>query len=126
MKIDEIKDLLKRVSMTLFDTKFYVRVDSDLSFAQGRVFVQIVYHAPCTKTNTIEMWKGRKWYLSEHMTTDEIIKTAYAAFQAAVTHEIMEGFKVDGIILFNPHVSFEALLAISDQEVRREETVKPI
>lgn len=54
------------------------------------------------------------------MTNDEIAKTAYVAFESAIKHEIMEGFKVDGIILFNPHVNFEALLGVSDQEIRRE------
>lgn len=53
------------------------------------------------------------------MTNDEIIKTAYCAAEAAVKHEIMEGFKVDGVILFNPHVDFEELLKISHLEVKR-------
>jgi hypothetical protein len=53
------------------------------------------------------------------MTDDEVVKTAYVAFEAAVKHEILEGFKVDGKILFNPHVNFEALLTVSDKEVFR-------
>jgi hypothetical protein len=53
------------------------------------------------------------------MTDDEIIKTSYGAFKAAVEHEVMEGFKVDGIILFNPHVNFEELLKISHKEIKR-------
>ena len=53
------------------------------------------------------------------MTDDEIIKTCYAAFDACVKHEIMEGFKVDGKMLFNPHINFEALLTISDKEITR-------
>jgi hypothetical protein len=53
------------------------------------------------------------------MTRDEVVKTAFAAFKAAVEHEVMEGFKFNGKIVFNPHVSFEALLSITDQEVSR-------
>lgn len=53
------------------------------------------------------------------MTDDEVVKTAYCAFEAAVKHEVMEGFKVDGKILFNPHMNFEALLSISDKEIYR-------
>lgn len=57
------------------------------------------------------------------MTDDEIVKTAWCAFEAAVKHEIMEGFKVDGKILFNPHLNFEALLSISHLEVKRKEEI---
>lgn len=55
------------------------------------------------------------------MKDDEIVKRAYVACEAAVRHEIMEGFKVDGIVLFNPHVNFEELLKVSHMEVKREQ-----
>lgn len=66
-------------------------------------------------------WSGRKWYLSDYMTSDEIIKTCYVAFEAAVKHEIMEGFKVGGIVLFNPHTQYTELLKISHLEIQRGE-----
>jgi len=87
---------------------------------KGRLYLQFSYKAPCTKTSIVSDWKGRKWYLSSHMTEDEVIKTAYAAFQACINHEIMEGFKVDNIILFNPHVSYKELLKVSHKEIKRE------
>jgi hypothetical protein len=111
--------LLHRVSMEVLGVRFMPIASLDRK-SFDRVYIQIQYEAPCTKTGIKENWKGRKWYLSEHMTDDEVIKTAYAALEATVKHEIMEGFKVDGKILFNPHVSFEALLSISDQEVSRD------
>ncbi len=83
------------------------------------MFVQIIYVSNCTKTNQQSEWRGRKWYISEYMTQDEVVKTVYAAFEASVKHEIMEGFKVDGITLFNPHVNFEELLKISHKEIKR-------
>ena len=43
----------------------------------------------------------------------------YEAFKATIEHEIMENFKVDGIILFNHHINFEELLKISNNEVKR-------
>lgn len=54
------------------------------------------------------------------MTEDEIVKRAYVAFEAAVKHEVMENFKFDGVIVFNPHVNFRKLLEVSPHEVRRE------
>ena len=106
--------------MSVFGTEFILRVEKDI-ISQGRIFLQVCYSAPCTKTGIEDTWKGRKWYLSEFMTDDEIVKTAWCAFEAAVKHEVMEGFKVDGIVLFNPHINFEELLKVSGREVRREQ-----
>lgn len=119
--LQEIRNLLKRVSIKIFDTEFTIRVEIDNKFDAGRIFIQALYSAGCNKTGRKQLWKGRKYYLSDHMTSDEVIKTCYAAFEAAVKHEIMESFKVDDIVLFNPHVSFEELLKISHLEVERED-----
>lgn len=109
--------------MECFGTRFSIRVEHDNEFSvnnKGRVFLQVTYNAPCGKSGQVQEWHGRKWYLSKHMTDDEVIKTAYVAFESAVKHEIMEGFKVDGIVLFNPHINFEELLSISHREVKRD------
>ena len=135
MTIEEIKALLGRVSCELLGTEFTLLVEYDKKYTTyverdsidflevpiGRIYLQVQYQAPCTKTGIQGTWRGSKYYLSSHMTPDEIVKKAYVAFEAAVKHEIMEGFKVDGKILFNPHVNFEALLEVSDREVKREE-----
>jgi hypothetical protein len=104
--------------MTLFGKTFRIIVRED-NIHGGRIYLQVAYISPCTHSGEEMEWKGRKWYLSEFMTDDEIIKTSYGAFKAAVEHEVMEGFKVDGIILFNPHVNFEELLKISHKEIKR-------
>lgn len=110
---------LKRIKMSCFGTEFKILFLRDKRSECGRMFLQVAFTAPCTKTGKIENWKGRKYYLSDYMTQDEIVKTAYVAFKSAVEHEAMEGFKVDGKIVFNPHVNFEALLAITDKEITR-------
>lgn len=116
--IDRVLKLADRCSLNCFGVNFKLRVETDLKYG-GRPFIQIIYNAVCSKTGNIENWNGRKWYLSGYMTDDEIIKTIYAAFKSSIEHEIMEGFKVDGKILFNPHVNFEELLKISDREITR-------
>lgn len=118
MLIGRVIELVSRVSTNLFSTKFEYIVSQDLKGGK-RVFIQIMYTTKCTKEGADTTWKGRKWYLSEHMTDDEVIKTCFVAFKSAVEHEIMEAFKVDDIILFNPHVSYEALLRVSNEEIRR-------
>ncbi|RPE05525.1 hypothetical protein EGT74_24385 [Chitinophaga lutea] len=120
MKIETVKAFCSYITMSVFGAAFQLRIERDCKDTiNGRIFLQVTYEAPCTKTGDIQTWHGRKWYLSEHMTYDEIVKTAYAAFEAAVKHEVMEGFKFDGKVVFNPHVNYEALLSITDNEVSR-------
>lgn len=120
--VEKVNSIVGRISMNLLGIEFKTRVERDnLHPDNGRVFIQIIFNAPCTKDGEVKEWHGRKWYLSEHMTDDEIVKTTYSAFKACVEHEVMESFKVDGIILFNPHLDFEQLLAISHNEVRRKD-----
>lgn len=120
MELNEIKELLSRVSFQLFGNKFWIEAERDKLKANGRVYLQVVYEAPDVKDGTLKVYKGRKWYLSPFMIPDEIIKTAYVAFEMAVKHEVLEGFFVDGVAIFNPHRSFEDLIALGDKEVKRD------
>jgi hypothetical protein len=123
--LERVRQITSRISMIFFGQEFKIRAEVDNSHPEtGRIFLQIIFSAPCTKSGELTEWHGRKWLLSEHMTDDEIVKTAYGAFKGAIEHEVMESFKVDGIILFNPHLNFEELLAISHKEVRRKEHLK--
>lgn len=117
--IQDTRDLLKRIKMSMFGKKFTIRCEVDNIYEDGRVFLQVVYFAACTKTGEEQEWHGRKWYLSNYMTKDEVVKTCFTAFKAVIEHEIMEGFTVDNKVLFNPHVDFEELLKISDKEIKR-------
>jgi hypothetical protein len=119
MMIQKVQQITNRITMSVFGTSFRFRIASDDLHDNGRIFLQVFYTAPCSKTGTMQDWRGRKWYLSEFMTDDEVIKTAYTAFEYCVKHEVMEGFKVDNTILFNPHVNYEALLSVSNQEIKR-------
>ena len=115
-----VLNITNRITISCLGVELKIRVDKDQEFKNGRIFLQIYYQAPCTKTGNLETWKGRKWYLSKYMTDDEIVKTAYGAFKMCVEHEIMENFKVDGVILFNPHINFEKLLEVSHCEIQRD------
>lgn len=118
-RVHKLKD---RVSISIIGLLMDYRIDIDVKDPiEGRVFIQVTYIAPCSKTRYLKKWKGRKWYLSQHMSDDEIIKTFYLAFEIAVRHEILEGFKIDGKSIFNPHLNFEELLTICESEIKREE-----
>lgn len=115
-----VENLIDRISISLLGVTMAYRVDVD-QISGSRIFIQVVYSAPCSSTGMEEEWKGRKWYLSEYMTDDEIVKTAWLAFEIAVRHELLEGFKVDSKKLFNPHTSFENLLNVCVTETTRQE-----
>ena len=124
-KTDEllrVKFTTSQITMNVFGKDLFLRVERDCKDrTAGRVFLQVVYESPCVNTGKSEEWHGRKWYLSEHMTRDEIIKTSYAAFEAAVNHEVREGFKYDSVALFNPHISYLSLIDIAGEQVRRKD-----
>jgi hypothetical protein len=117
--IERVQALVSRITLGLLgnDTfKFIVETDKR---GGDRIYLQVEYQSPCTKDGEYKVWKGRKWYLSEYMLDNEIIFTAYTAYKMCVEHEIMESFKIDGVILVNPHVDYTQLLAISHNEVAR-------
>ncbi|MFH6944646.1 hypothetical protein [Flavobacterium sp. FlaQc-50] len=119
--LKHLEKICSGITMDCFGTKFKLRIAKDQKHTGGRFFIQVTYTAKCNKTGKPKIWHGRKWYLSEFMTDDEVVKTAYCAFEAVVKHEIMEGFKINGIVLFNPHVDYLSLLKVSNQEVSRNE-----
>ena len=120
-QIDRVKHVCAPIKMQCLGRVFSLRIERDCKdIVSGRIFIQVEYYAPCVKTGNEELWKSRKWYLSDHMTDDEIVKTCYAAFEACVKHEVMEGFTVAGRILFNPHIDYRKLLEISNHETQRD------
>ena len=128
--MERVLELLKRITCNCLDKTFTITASYDQKYTtklpfvegmNGRIYLQVSYTSKCTKTGKEQEWKGRKNYLSDHMTDDEIIKTAYLTFKQAVEHEIMEGFKIDGTILFNPHINYQTLLSVSNDEIRRDD-----
>lgn len=118
-KLSKVRELINRISLEVLGVKFRIEAHYDKVYNNGRVYLQVIYTAPCTKTGEVQEWKSGKNYLSEFMTDDEVIKKAYVTFEQCVKHEIMEGFRVDNIVLFNPHVNYTELLKVSSREVTR-------
>lgn len=122
--LERVKLLLSRCSLVLFGKAFDIIIkydqvhNFDLDTIEPRVYIQIGYWDKCCKTSNEIYWYSRKWYLSEHMVDDEIIKTLYLCFEVAVKHELLEAFKVDKQSLFNPHLDFEELLKVKKERIR--------
>jgi hypothetical protein len=64
--------------------------------------------------------KGRKWYISSHATSAEVIQTAFKAVLSAMEHEVREQFLYKGKAIFGPHLDLEQLVELADDTVMRE------
>ena len=128
--IDKVRKLCAPLTMECLEKKFDLIISYDniytiwteesLNCLHGRTYIQIKYNTLCTHHEDEEKeWKGRKFYLSEFMTDDEIIKTVWVAFKMCIEHEIMEGFKYADKIIFNPHVPYTELITLADKEIQR-------
>lgn len=56
--------------------------------------------------------KGRKWWLSPHMTKSEVVSTCLKAILTFEEHEIRERFKYRGRAVYDPHYDVDVLHAI--------------
>lgn len=64
--------------------------------------------------------RGRKWYISTHMTPSEVVQTALAAVLMFEEHEARECFLFRGARVFGPHIHVGALQSIANSLEARE------
>lgn len=71
-------------------------------------FLQVVNpYGVDSRTGQALSWKGRKWYISDHMTKSEIVQTAFKAVLTAMEHEARESFTFKGVPVCDPHLDLE-------------------
>lgn len=80
--------------------------------ARDGFYLQIGAKGTCNVTGAPLDWTGRKWRLSEHMTTSEVVQTAFMAVMAANEHEAREMFTYRDESVFDPHYDVEKLVAL--------------
>lgn len=85
-------------------------------------YVQIKWWGADKASGDVDWQKGRKFYLSPNMTDSEIVQTVLLAAKLFTEHELLEGFKVDDVPLFHPHIDYQAHKEAAFVEDRREET----
>lgn len=103
MTANELRIILDRIELP---KGWWTRIQ-----AKGDGFnVQIVFDAKDAVTGVTEEQRCRKWYVSSHATTTEVVRTVYKAGLAALEHEFSEAFKYRGVVLFHPHRSVEELV----------------
>jgi hypothetical protein len=83
-------------------------VKADLGNGE-RPYLQVRFAAQDAAGGDAREWTGRKWFLSPHMTKSEIVRTAFAAYLAAVEHEARENFRWRERAVFGPHIDVDEL-----------------
>ncbi len=72
-------------------------------------WLQVHFTVPDMITGKPFHFNSRRWLVDgEHQTYDDIVGTAFLAIKTAEEHEVMEFFKLDGISIFNPHITPDA------------------
>lgn len=101
-RIQEIRDIVADIKY--LDWEFMVRMDGN------RPYLQIKGNGPDPCTGGNSEWTSRKWWLSPHMCTNEIVRTAYAALHQAVKHEMDENFTYQGVPINDPHMNLNIIV----------------
>jgi hypothetical protein len=66
------------------------------------------FRAPDATSGKSEWFCGREWPISSAFTEDSLVGTVLLAIKTIEEHEMLEFFKVDGLALFNPHITVRA------------------
>lgn len=108
MTLAEMFDVVKHISHPGFTFNL---VDKG-----GSIFLQIeCQQGRDSATGAPMPWKGRKWYLSPHMTRSEIVQTAFLAVLTALEHEARESFRFKGVTVLDPHLDLDNLAQIKSE-----------
>lgn len=86
-------------------------------FTDGRpTYLQAIFMAPCNVEGGAPVIQAtRKWQLSAHMTTSELVKTAFKCVLTSLEHEAREQFTYRGQAIFGPHFDVEQLVALCER-----------
>lgn len=112
MALDDIRAVLADVEFA--DWRFNVWEED------GRPILQVAFEAEDTDTGEWAEQKGRKWFLSPHMTNSEVVSTALKAVLTAMEHEVRELFTYRGRPVYGPHLDIEALWIVAGARDQRE------
>lgn len=89
---------------------------------RGVSYLQASFMAPRSEAGGVPTRQTtRKWRLSRHMTTSELVQTALKCVLTSVEHEAREQFRYRGAAIFGPHFDVEGLVALCDTEAKGQE-----
>lgn len=93
---------------------------------KGTPYLQIVFTAPCSLTGKMKEQICRKWILQDTMSTSEVVRTAFKAFNAAYNHEAAEEFHYKGVAIYSPHTDVESLVTMRNLKQYSDDVRVPV
>jgi len=102
-----IKSRMKLLMTTLDDLKY-----KDWEWLTGEMGVGFYFQVQF-KTNDA-LWRGRKWYISDHAIKSEIVQTVWLACLQAEEHEAREHFKYKDVSVYSPHKNIDSLMSVQE------------
>ncbi|MEJ1593499.1 hypothetical protein SMA75_20105 [Escherichia coli] len=99
-RIEQIIDAIDMPAWMTAGNEFTYELDQ---FAPGHFQVRLACFLPCTKTGAYDEQVGRWFTIHDPNNRDSIIRTVWMAYQTFMLHEMLEGFKYHGVIVFDPH-----------------------
>ena len=107
LDLDDIRAVASQVRYK--DWRFHIDAEL-LESGDSRPWLQVHFHAPDNENPEVSgPAKGRKWFLSPHMTESEVVGTAFKAVLTAEEHEAREKFKWRDRAVFGPRIDVESL-----------------
>jgi len=106
--VDEIRKIVSDIDF--LDRTFVLQQKGD------GYLLQIRYFEACVDTGKLMEQHGRKWYISPHATTSEIVQTALKACITSMEHVVREHFTYKGERVFGPHHDVEALVVLAKEK----------
>jgi hypothetical protein len=103
--LESIKALVRDIECKVFGHTFLFKIEE----YKGAPQLQVVFWAADAETGDTEIQYCRKFILQYTMCNSEVIRTAYKAMQAAIQHELDEGFVFRGVRIFDPHLDLIGL-----------------
>jgi hypothetical protein len=108
MTLDEMQSVINRIR--------YKGWIFHLAACDRDIYLQVRFKEVCSVSGIVNDQRGRKWRLSPHMTTSEIVGTAFKAVITAEEHEVRDHFKYRNEPIFNAHYDVEALVDACNQK----------
>lgn len=97
----------------------YLNRDFQVTETGAGLYLQVVWMGLDSETGHLAEQRSRKWQLSYHMTTSEIVQTALKAALTAEEHEVRENFRYRGKAIFGPHFDVDELVEMMPEKDAR-------
>lgn len=124
--INEIFEVIKRITFapSNLDMGWEWQVkkaeikEEDGTLLESGFAIRCSFKRPDTNTGIIDTGFGRWYLMSEDVSVDGVVKTAWMCAEQIIKHELMEAYLFDNKRIFDPHKSLKDLMYnASEQKV---------